>query len=91
VESLGETWISFRKHPPDWGRLFGSALDLVWLPVTARKDGILLDGQHGFITWREGRWLTSISVCIEGFSARKRILISAALLKAARFWSLEEE
>jgi hypothetical protein len=90
-ESLEETWISLRKNPPNWERLFSSALDLVWLPVTRKTDRLLLDGQHGFINWREGRWLTRIWVRIEGFSAAKRILISATLLKAARFWFSEEE
>jgi hypothetical protein len=91
ANALEERWVSFRCVPPNWEKIFGSTLDLLWLPNTRRPGSIELHGQHGFITWGETRRLTKIAVRIEGFSARKESLIVSTLLKAARFHLLEEE
>ena len=85
-----ETWISWRRHPPDWKRIFTSTLDLIWLPNDPQAEQIVLNGQHGCITWREHRFTTRITVRVEGFSARKQALIAATLWKAARFQQVEE-
>ena len=89
-ETWMETWISFRLAPPNWEKIFSSTLDLIWLPNTSQPGRILLSDQHGFITWHESRWMTKIRVSLKGFSAPKKSLIAAALVKAARF-HLEEE
>jgi hypothetical protein len=88
--ALEETWISFRRAPPDWEKILGSTLDLIWLPNVRRPGHIQLSDQHGLITWNESRRVTKIVVRVEGFSVRKESLIAAALLKAARFHLLEE-
>jgi hypothetical protein len=89
-EILMESWISFRSRPPDWEKIFASTLDLIWLPNTPQAARIQLSDRHGFIAWHESRWITKISIRIEGFSAPKKSLIATALLKAARFYLLEE-
>jgi hypothetical protein len=88
--ALEETWISLRRAPPNWEKIFGSTLDLIWLPNARQPGHIQLSDQHGFITWHESRRVTKIAVRIEGFSVRKESLIAAALLKAARFHLSEE-
>ena len=90
-DALEETWISPERVPSDWGRILGSALDLIWLENTRQPGHIALNNQYGFIQWYEGRQMTTIKVHLEKFSPRKQSLIAAALLKAARFHLLEEE
>ena len=87
---LEETWISLRRAPPNWEKIFTSTLDLIWLPNTAHSGRIQLSDQHGSIIWHEARRVTMITVRIEGFSIPKETLIATALLKAARFHLLEE-
>jgi hypothetical protein len=89
-DALDETWISPQCVPSDWQKILGSALDLIWLENTCQPGQIRLNHQHGFIQWHEGRRMTKINVRLENFSPRKRSLIAAALLKAARFHLLEE-
>jgi hypothetical protein len=88
---LEETWISLRRAPPDWEKIFISILDLIWLANTSQPGHIQLNDQHGFITWDESRRVTKFTVRLEGFSTAKQSLVAAALLKAARFSLLEEE
>lgn len=90
-DAVEETWISLRRVPPNWERIFSSTLDLIWLPNTPQVGHIQLSDQHGCITWHESGRVTRITVRLEGFSAAKQSLIAAALLKAARFHLLEEE
>ena len=89
--AVEETWISLRRIPPDWQKIFSSTLDLIWLPNTPQPGYIQLNDHHGFITWHESGRMTRITVRLEGFSAAKQSLIATALLKAARFHLLEEE
>jgi hypothetical protein len=88
--SLEETWIALRGVPPDWEKILGSALDLIWLQNTRQPRYIELNDQHGFVQWRESRRMTKFRIHLEKFSAQKQSLIAAALLKAARFHLLEE-
>jgi hypothetical protein len=85
-----ETWICWRRRPPDWKWIFTSTLDLIWLPSDPQAEQIVLNDNHGCITWRERRFTTRISVRVEGFSVRKQALIAATLWKAARFQLVEE-
>jgi hypothetical protein len=86
-----ERWVSFRRVTPNWEKIFSSTLDLIWLPNTPHPGRIQLSDERGFITWHEGRWVTTIIVRLEGFSVAKQSLVATTLLKAARFHLLEEE
>jgi hypothetical protein len=86
-----EMWLSLRRIPPNWEKIFGSTLDLIWLPNTPQPGHIRLSDDHGFITWHESCCVTRVTVRLEGFSVAKQSLVAAALLKAARFHLLEEE
>jgi hypothetical protein len=89
--ALEEGWISLRRVPPNWEKIFSSTLDLIWLPNTPQPGLIQLNDDQGLITWNEGRWTTRITIRLQGFSARKQSLVATTLLKAARFHLLEEE
>jgi hypothetical protein len=89
--AVEERWISFRRVPPNWEKIFSSTLDLIWLPNTPQPGRIKLSDQRGFITWHESRLVTRITVRLAGFSAAKQSLVATTLLKAARFHLLEEE
>jgi hypothetical protein len=86
-----ERWVSFRRAPPNWEKIFSSTLDLIWLPNTPQPGNIQLIDERGFITWHESRWVTRITVRLPGFSAAKQSLVATTLLKAARFHLLEEK
>jgi hypothetical protein len=90
AEAREEIWIAVRRVPPDWKRIFTSTLDLIWLANEPQTERIVLNDQHGRISWRERRFSTRITVRVEGFSARKQALIAATLWKAARFQLIEE-
>lgn len=79
-----------RSVPPDWKLIFRPTLDLIWLPNESRPGLIELAGQHGSITWQERSITTKIVVRIEGFSGKKRDLITTTLWKAARFNEIQE-
>jgi hypothetical protein len=89
--ALEESWISFRRVPPNWEKIFSSTLDLIWLPNTPQPGRIQLNDEHGLIIWNERRWTTRITIRLQGFSAPKQSLVATTLLKAARFHLLEEE
>lgn len=90
-DALEERWVSFRRVPPDWEEIFSSTLDLIWLPNTPQPGSIQLSDERGFIMWHESRWMTWITIRLQGFSAAKQSLVATTLLKAARFHLLEEE
>lgn len=90
-DGVEERWVSVRRTPPHWEKIFGSTLDLIWLPNTRQPGSIQLSDERGFIIWHESRWLTRITIRLQGFSARKQSLVATTLLKAARFHLLEEE
>jgi hypothetical protein len=76
---------------PTGKRFSVQTLDLIWLSHTPQPGHIQLNDERGFITWHEGRWVTRITIRLQGFSAAKQSLVAATLLKAARFHLLEEE
>jgi hypothetical protein len=90
-DAVEERWVSFRRVPPHWEKIFRSTLDLIWLPNTPQPGSIQLSDERGFITWHESRWVTRITIRLQGFSAAKQSLVATTLLKAARFHLLEEE
>jgi hypothetical protein len=90
-QGVEEKWVSIRRAPPHWEKIFSSTLDLIWLPNARQPGGIQLSDERGFITWHESRWVTRITIRLQGFSAAKQSLVATTLLKAARFHLLEEE
>jgi hypothetical protein len=88
---LEERWVALRRVPPQWEKIFSSTLDLIWLSHTVQPGHIYLNDQYGFITWLERRWVTRITIRLQGFSAAKQSLVATTLLKAARFHLLEEK
>ena len=90
-DAVEERWVSFRRVPPNWEKIFTSTLDLIWLPNTPQPGSIELSDERGFITWHESCWVTRITIRLQGFSAAKQSLVATTLLKAARFHLLEEE
>jgi hypothetical protein len=76
-------WCSPRFRPCDWQAVFFPALDLLALRPVAG------DGSVGFrigsIHWTNSRYWSTITLRFTGGSARKRELVAAALLKAARY------
>jgi hypothetical protein len=88
---LEERWVALRRVPPRWEKIFSSTLDLIWLSHTVQPGHIHLNDHRGFITWLERRWITRITIRLQGFSAAKQSLVAITLLKAARFHLLEEE
>jgi len=89
-DALVEKWVALRHVPPQWEKIFSSTLDLIWLSHTVHPGRIQLNDQRGFITWLELRWVTRITIRLQGFSAAKQSLVATTLLKAARFHLLED-
>ena len=79
-----ETWWSPHLRSRDWGAILTVPLSLLGLAPRAAGSTALCCGL-GEVTWREGRWGSTIEVRLEGGSARKRRLVLAALLRAARY------
>lgn len=90
-DALEERWVAFRRVPPHWEKIFSSTLDLIWFSHTVQPGHIQLNEQRGFITWLDCRWLTRITIRLQGFSAAKQSLVATTLLKAARFHLPEED
>jgi hypothetical protein len=81
-------WIALHGAPPDWAELFTRALDLMMIeaaPAGGGLSGLCLGGNAGQVRWRGARRWTVIDVELTGFSERKRALVVAALVKAARY------
>lgn len=79
-----ESWWSPHLSACDWAPILRDRLDLLALPATAEGDTALAC-RLGRIEWTTGRYWSTISVRIERGSDRKRMLVAAALLKAARY------
>lgn len=86
-ETTAERWLSLHWAPHSWARIFDTALqrlDLAPQDSTAARPGSIafsLGGLH----WTGGRYWTTIDVRLAQAPARKRQLIAAALLRAARY------
>ena len=82
-----ETWWSPRSlggRTRDWGTILAAPLSLLALVPRATEPATLRCGL-GEIAWREGRLGSTIDVRLTGGSERKRRLVVAALLRAARY------
>jgi hypothetical protein len=79
-----ETWWSPCRRPHDWGSTLGAQLALLGLEPQRGGPGVLTC-RLGRIAWRSGRRWATILVDLDRGSDPKRQLVTAALLKAARY------
>jgi hypothetical protein len=79
-----ETWWSPHLRARVWHAILWPALALL-ASATLDDDGGALSCGLGRLRWSDRRWWSTIVVELDGCSVRKRQLVSAALLKAARY------
>jgi len=82
-----ETWWSpffLVPRARDWRPILAAPLALLGLTPREAGSTALTCGLGG-IAWRDGRWWSTIVLSLDGGSARKRQLVVAALLRAARY------
>ena len=78
-------WWSPSLRSPDWAAILAPQLALLGLPPRRGTEGASLSCRLGNIRWTTARRWSIISVQLEGGSERKRQLVAAALLRAARY------
>ena len=79
-----EVWWSPHVAPCDWAPIFRARLELLALSPISEGDAALACSL-GRIEWTAERYWSRISVRVERGSETKRTLVTAALLKAARY------
>lgn len=79
-----ESWWSPHVAPRDWAPILRARLELLALSPLS-EGGAALACRLGRIKWTAGRYWSTISVRLERGSETKRTLVTAALLKAARY------
>jgi hypothetical protein len=79
-----ESWWSPHVIPRDWAPILRARLELLALAPIA-EDHAALACSLGRIEWTAGPYWSTISVRLERGSDRKRALVTAALLRAARY------
>ena len=86
------SWLAFGRQPRNWGAEFSKALDLLMEEPIVARDGVVFAEKSGRIAWRRKGLCTIIRLELAIYSIKKRRLIAAGLLKAARnatCWSQE--
>jgi hypothetical protein len=79
-----ESWWSPYVAPHGWAPFLRPRLE--WLALSPTSEGpAALACSLGRIEWTAGRYWSTISVRLERGSDTKRTLVTAALLKAARY------
>ena len=79
-----ESWWSPHFARCDWAPILRARLELLALSPLAAGDAELACSL-GRIKWTAGRYWSTISVRLERGSETKRTMVTAALLKAARY------
>jgi hypothetical protein len=79
-----ESWWSPHVAPCDWAPILRARLELLALAPISEGNAALTCGL-GRIEWTAGWYWSTISVRLERGSAIKRTLVTAALLRAARY------
>ena len=79
-----ESWWSPHITPSAWAPILRARLELLGLSPTVEHPAALACSL-GRIEWTTGRYWSTISVRLERGSDTKRTLVTAALLKAARY------
>lgn len=77
-------WLAFHRQPRNWEAEFSKALDLLMEEPVALGDAVTFAGESGKIMWRQSGFWTIIRLKLGIYSKKKRQLIAAGLLKAAR-------
>jgi hypothetical protein len=83
-------WWAVHRREPDWRAIFAGILQLVGIEFTESPDRLQLDDGAGEVAWHRCWCGTTIQLQLLKFSERKRNLVAAALLKAARHSQLKE-
>ena len=66
--ALEERWVSFRRVPPHWEKIFSSTLDLIWLPNTPQARTHSAEAMSvGLLHGTKSRWVTRITIRLQGF------------------------
>ena len=79
-----ETWWAPHQRPHDWATLLARPLSL--LGLSPRREALQsVVCALGRIEWTVGRHWSTIRVDLDRGSEKKRRLVTAALLKAARY------
>ena len=77
-------WYALHRKSIEWAELFVPALLLVGFSCDQHGDGIRF-GDGGSIHWTKGALWTTIRLRLPPCSEKKATLLSAGLLKAARY------
>ena len=80
----GQTWWSPHRAPRDWPAILTPALTLLALDPVEGATGPLRF-RIGSMDWTNVRYWSTITLRFDGGTERKRELVAAALLKAARY------
>lgn len=78
------TWLAFHRRPRNWGAEFSKALDLLMQEPNVLANAVTFAGESGGIMWQRSGFWTIIRLELRIYSIKKRQLIAAGLLKAAR-------
>jgi hypothetical protein len=78
------TWLAFHQGQRNWGSEFSKALDLLMEDPIVVVNAVTFAGDSGRIMWQRSGFWTIIRVKLGIYSIKKRRLIAAGLLKAAR-------
>ena len=80
-----QIWMAIHPQERDWAAVFCNALDLLMETCKVDRQGISFAEGAGQIAWQRTAFWTIIRLDMSAFSKKKRHLISAALLKSARY------
>jgi hypothetical protein len=79
-----ETWWAPHLAPRNWTAILAPALRLLTLEPDPRGESAIRF-RIGSMHWTNGRYWSTITLRFDAGSERKRALVAAALLKAARY------
>jgi hypothetical protein len=78
-------WLAIHNRKRDWAAVFCSALKLLMETPDVQPQEVRFAEGASRITWQRTWFWTIIRLQLNSFSPKKRALIAAALLKAARY------
>ncbi len=77
-------WCVLHRDQADWSAIFSGVLKLLAIETTEVAERLQLSDGAGEVTWQRHCYGTTVHLQLLKFSERKRNLVAAALLKAAR-------
>jgi hypothetical protein len=78
-------WRSIHLTQPAWDRIFAQGLQLLDLPAILQGQSLDFGEGLGQLNWTGNRYWTTIGLRFLRGSARKREVMTTALLKTARY------